>query len=127
MAQEFEKMKEKFPVNFRVDFAVSREQKNQKGEKMYIQTRMAQYAEELWELLKKDSTYVYMCGLKGMEKGIDDIMVSLAARDGKKYIFLTDPCLGWIRLNKAGSGPAWDHIERIMCVWVQAWVYLSNA
>lgn len=79
-------MKEKAPDNFRLDFAVSREQTNEKGEKMYIQTRMAQYAEELWELLKKDNTYVYMCGLKGMEKGIDDIMVSLAAKDGKKDI-----------------------------------------
>ncbi|GLJ16205.1 hypothetical protein SUGI_0271130 [Cryptomeria japonica] len=80
--EEFEKMKEKYPDNLRVDFAVSREQTNEKGEKMYIQTRMAQYAKELWELLKKDSTYVYMCGLKGMEKGIDEIMVSLAAADG---------------------------------------------
>ncbi|KMZ70342.1 Ferredoxin--NADP reductase, chloroplastic [Zostera marina] len=80
--EEFEKMKEKAPDNFRLDFAVSREQKNDKGEKMYIQTRMAEYAEELWELLKKDNTYVYMCGLKGMEKGIDDIMVSLAEKDG---------------------------------------------
>ncbi|CAN1226970.1 Ferredoxin--NADP reductase, leaf isozyme, chloroplastic [Linum perenne] len=81
--EEFEKMKEKAPENFRLDFAVSREQTNEKGEKMYIQTRMAQYAEELWELLKKDNTYVYMCGLKGMEKGIDDIMVGLAAKEGK--------------------------------------------
>ena len=62
MGQEFEKMKEKAPDNFRLDFAVSREQTNEKGEKMYIQTRMAQYAEELWELLKKDNTFVYMCG-----------------------------------------------------------------
>lgn len=83
--QEFEKMKELAPDNFRLDFAVSREQTNEKGEKMYIQTRMAQYAKELWELLKKDNTFVYMCGLKGMEKGIDDIMVSLAAEDGKIY------------------------------------------
>ncbi|RZR72264.1 hypothetical protein BHM03_00011819 [Ensete ventricosum] len=81
--QEFEKMKERAPDNFRVDYAVSREQTNEKGEKMYIQTRMAEYAGELWELLKKDNTFVYMCGLKGMEKGIDDIMVSLAANDGK--------------------------------------------
>lgn len=81
--QEFEKMKEKAPDNFRVDYAVSREQTNEQGEKMYIQTRMAEYANELWELLKKDNTYVYMCGLKGMEKGIDDIMVSLAAKEGK--------------------------------------------
>ncbi|ESQ34796.1 hypothetical protein EUTSA_v10007988mg [Eutrema salsugineum] len=80
--EEFAKMKAKAPENFRVDYAISREQANEKGEKMYIQTRMAQYAAELWELLKKDNTFVYMCGLKGMEKGIDDIMVSLAAKDG---------------------------------------------
>ncbi|AEE29924.2 ferredoxin-NADP[+]-oxidoreductase 2 [Arabidopsis thaliana] len=80
--EEFDKMKAKAPENFRVDYAISREQANDKGEKMYIQTRMAQYAAELWELLKKDNTFVYMCGLKGMEKGIDDIMVSLAANDG---------------------------------------------
>ncbi|XP_010536399.1 PREDICTED: ferredoxin--NADP reductase, leaf isozyme, chloroplastic isoform X2 [Tarenaya hassleriana] len=84
--EEFDKMKAKAPENFRVDYAISREQTNEKGEKMYIQTRMAEYADELWELLKKDNTYIYMCGLKGMEKGIDDIMVSLAARDGIDWI-----------------------------------------
>ncbi|KAH9552616.1 hypothetical protein CY35_09G075700 [Sphagnum magellanicum] len=80
--EEFEKMQGDYPDNFRLDFAVSREQTNAKGEKMYIQTRMAEYAEELWQLLQKDNTFVYMCGLKGMEKGIDDIMTSLAERDG---------------------------------------------
>ncbi|XP_071703687.1 ferredoxin--NADP reductase, leaf-type isozyme, chloroplastic-like [Rutidosis leptorrhynchoides] len=84
--EEFEKMKEMKPDNLRVDFAVSREQTNEKGEKMYIQTRMAQYDRELWELLKKDNTFVYMCGLKGMEKGIDDIMVTLAAEDGIDWV-----------------------------------------
>lgn len=85
--QEFEKMKEKAPDNFRLDFAVSREQTNAKGEKMYIQTRMAEYSEELWSLLKKDNTFVYMCGLKGMEKGIDDIMSTLAAREGEENLY----------------------------------------
>lgn len=80
--EEYEKMKKIAPKNFRYDLAISREQTNSKGEKMYIQTRMAEYADELWDLLKKDNTFVYMCGLRGMEKGIDDIMVSLAARDG---------------------------------------------
>ncbi|OIW11047.1 hypothetical protein TanjilG_22854 [Lupinus angustifolius] len=84
--EEFEKMKEKSPENFRLDFAVSREQTNEKGEKMYIQTRMAEYAQELWELLKKDNTFVYMCGLKGMEKGIDEIMVPLAAKEGADVV-----------------------------------------
>ncbi|KAK6245548.1 hypothetical protein SCA6_008638 [Theobroma cacao] len=83
---KFEKMKEKAPDNFRVDYVESREQTNDKGEKMYIQTRMAQYAEELWELLKKDNTYVYMCGLEGMEKGIDEIMTSLAAKNGIDWL-----------------------------------------
>ncbi|KAH0854228.1 hypothetical protein HID58_090101 [Brassica napus] len=41
--------------------AVSREQANEKGEKMYIQTRMAEYAEELWELLKKKTTPLFTC------------------------------------------------------------------
>jgi ferredoxin--NADP+ reductase len=82
IVQEFEKMQGDYPENFRLDFAVSREQSNAKGEKMYIQTRMAEYAEELWQLLQKDNTFVYMCGLKGMEKGIDEIMTGLAERDG---------------------------------------------
>ncbi|XP_013601576.1 PREDICTED: ferredoxin--NADP reductase, leaf isozyme 1, chloroplastic-like [Brassica oleracea var. oleracea] len=45
-----------------VDFAVSREQTNEKEEKMYIQTRM------------------------GMEKGIYEIMISLAAKDGTDWL-----------------------------------------
>lgn len=32
---------------------------------------------------KKDNTFVYMYGFKGMVKGIDDIMSSLAAGDGE--------------------------------------------
>lgn len=76
-------MKEKFPDNFRVDYAVSREQTNASGDKMYIQTRIAEYAEEFWSLLRKENTFVYMCGLKGMEKGIDDVIAGLAERDGE--------------------------------------------
>ncbi|KAI3712486.1 hypothetical protein L1987_71043 [Smallanthus sonchifolius] len=41
--KEFEKMKEMKPDNLRVDFAVRREQTNEKGEKIFMQTRMAQY------------------------------------------------------------------------------------
>ncbi|KAM3196733.1 hypothetical protein ACQJBY_072437 [Aegilops geniculata] len=84
--EEFGKMKAKAPDNFRVDYAISREETNAAGEKMYIQTRMAEYKDELWELLKKDNTYVYMCGLKGMEKGIDEIMIPLASKEGIDWI-----------------------------------------
>merc|ERR1712084_150800 len=36
--------KEKYPDNFRYDYAVSREDKNAAGQKMYIQTKMAEFA-----------------------------------------------------------------------------------
>ncbi|KAI3975325.1 hypothetical protein MKX01_033565, partial [Papaver californicum] len=78
---KFQKMTEKALENFRLDYAVSREKTNEKGEKMHIQTRMTLYTEELWQLLKKDNIFIYICGMKGMKKGIDDIMDSLAARD----------------------------------------------
>jgi len=67
---EHQEYKAQYPEQFRYDYAVSREDKNAAGEKMYIQTKMAQYGEELWELFQKPKTHIYMCGLKGMEKGI---------------------------------------------------------
>merc|ERR1712151_67650 len=49
---ENQEYKEKFPDQFRYDYAVSREQTNAAGEKMYIQTKMAEYADDLWELMQ---------------------------------------------------------------------------
>mmetsp|Transcript_116540 Transcript_116540/g.362109 ORF Transcript_116540/g.362109 Transcript_116540/m.362109 type:complete len:448 (+) Transcript_116540:105-1448(+) len=74
--------KEKFPEQFRYDYAVSREQKNAAGQKMYIQTKMAEYAEELWDLMQKPNTHVYMCGLKGMESGMEECFSPLAEKAG---------------------------------------------
>jgi ferredoxin--NADP+ reductase len=47
---------------------------------------MAEYTEELYELLQKPNTYVYMCGLKGMESGIDEFIGARFAKDGKDWI-----------------------------------------
>merc|ERR1712061_616389 len=55
---------EKYPDQFKFDYAVSREQKNAEGQKMYIQTKMAEYREELWELMQKPNTHIYKRGLK---------------------------------------------------------------
>ena len=38
--EEWQAAKSKFPDNFRVDYALSREQKNKKGGKMYIQDKV---------------------------------------------------------------------------------------
>jgi ferredoxin--NADP+ reductase len=78
-------MQYKNPRNFRLDYALSREQKNAKGEKMYVQHRMAEYADELWALLQKPNTHGYICGLKGMESGIDEFMIETAAKTGVSW------------------------------------------
>ncbi len=89
--EELEEMKANFPDNVRLDYAISREQTDSEGNKMYLQNRMKDYEEELYELFQKDNTYVYMCGLAGMEKGIDDFMGERFAKDG----------IDWIKYRKA--------------------------
>ena len=39
------------PDQFRLDYALSREQNNRKGGKMYIQDKMEEYADEIFGLL----------------------------------------------------------------------------
>jgi ferredoxin--NADP+ reductase len=83
--QELEELRDKYPDNFRLDYAVSREQKNSQGGKMYIQDRVAENAEKLWEMIQKEKTHVYICGLKGMEGGIDAALMEAAANNGVKW------------------------------------------
>uniref|UniRef100_A0A7S3EE60 ferredoxin--NADP(+) reductase n=3 Tax=Rhodosorus marinus TaxID=101924 RepID=A0A7S3EE60_9RHOD len=80
--EEFEEFAHKRPDNFKIDWCISREQTDKDGNKMYIQNRMQEYAQQIYELFKKPNTYVYMCGLKGMEPGIDECMASLFEADG---------------------------------------------
>jgi ferredoxin--NADP+ reductase len=40
-----------YPDQFRLDYALSREQNNRKGGKMYIQDKMEEYADEIFGLL----------------------------------------------------------------------------
>lgn len=80
--QELEELREKYPDNFRITYAISREQKNPEGGRMYIQHRVAEYADELWQMVKQEKTHTYICGLKGMEDGIDEAMTGAAAKEG---------------------------------------------
>ncbi|MFM7615210.1 MAG: ferredoxin-NADP reductase, partial [Synechococcales cyanobacterium] len=78
--EELEDLQREFPNHFRVTYAISREQTNAQGGKMYIQHRIAEHADELWQLLQKANTHTYICGLKGMEGGIDEGMSTAAAK-----------------------------------------------
>merc|ERR1719440_1644071 len=82
---EHKDYKEKCPDQFKYDYAVSREDKNAAGQKMYIQTKMAEYTEELWELMQDEKTHVYMCGLKGMEAGMEECFSGIAEKSGKDW------------------------------------------
>merc|ERR1712232_410718 len=82
---EHKEYKEKYPEQFRYDYAVSREDKNAEGQKMYIQTKMAEYKDELWELMQKPNTHIYMCGLKGMESGMEECFGPVAEKNGMDW------------------------------------------
>ena len=66
-------MLKKNPDNFRLDYALSREQKNKKGGKMYIQDKVEEYSDEIFDRLDKGA-HIYFCGLKGMMPGINDML-----------------------------------------------------
>ena len=57
-------------ANFHYTVAVSREQRNAWGGKMYVQDRLEENQDALIPLLEQPNTLLYMCGLKGMEYGI---------------------------------------------------------
>ena len=78
--EEFEALQRQ--TGFSLVTAFSREQTNAQGGRMYVQHRMAEHVEELWGLIQQDNTYIYICGLKGMEDGIDAVIADRAAADG---------------------------------------------
>ncbi|MEH1871358.1 ferredoxin--NADP reductase [Nostoc sp.] len=79
--EELEEIQQKYPDNFRLTAAISREQKNPQGGRMYIQDRVAEHADELWQLIKNEKTHTYICGLRGMEEGIDAALTAAAAKE----------------------------------------------
>jgi ferredoxin--NADP+ reductase len=84
--EELEEIQQKYPDNFRLTYAISREQKNLQGGRMYIQDRVAEHADELWKMIQQENTHTYICGLKGMEGGIDEALSAAAAKDGVDWM-----------------------------------------
>jgi len=81
---EFQLAKKKSPDNFRIDYALSREQNNSKGGKMYIQDKVEEYGDEVFEKLQ-NGAHIYFCGLKGMMPGIQDMLQGVAEKKGLDY------------------------------------------
>jgi len=73
-----------YPDNFRCDYALSREMKNKDGGKMYIQDKLAEYSDEIFDLLE-NGAYIYFCGLKGMMPGIQETLERVAKEKGMDW------------------------------------------
>jgi benzoyl-CoA 2,3-dioxygenase component A len=50
--------------------------------KVYVQDRLKQAAETVAPLLTDPAAYIYICGLKGMESGVDGAFAEIAAGAG---------------------------------------------
>ena len=82
---DFNHYQAEFPDNFRYTKAISREQQNPSGGRMYIQDRVSEHSEEIFSWIEDPKTHVYMCGLRGMEPGIDEAMTAAAAAKGLNW------------------------------------------
>jgi len=97
---EIQAMAQTYPKNFRYDYALSREENNRRGGKMYIQDKVEEYADQVFDLLA-NGAHIYFCGLKGMMPGIQDMLERVSREKG----------LAWEDyFNKLKSNNQW-HVE----------------
>jgi ferredoxin--NADP+ reductase len=73
-----------YPKNFRLDYALSREQENKDGGKMYIQDKVEEYSDEIFTKLD-NGAHIYFCGLKGMMPGIQAMLKTVTEKKGIDY------------------------------------------
>merc|ERR1711918_267124 len=97
---EWQTVLKEYPDQFKLDYALSREQTNVKGGKMYIQDKMEEYADEVFTKLDTGA-HIYFCGLKGMMPGIQEMLERVA---GEKGLVWEETLKSW---KKAGQ---W-HVE----------------
>jgi benzoyl-CoA 2,3-dioxygenase component A len=59
-------------------------------DKEYVQDRIVAEQDSVAELLQDDRTYIYVCGLRGMEEGVEKAMTSIAESIGVQWAALRD-------------------------------------
>mmetsp|Transcript_17861 Transcript_17861/g.22558 ORF Transcript_17861/g.22558 Transcript_17861/m.22558 type:complete len:382 (+) Transcript_17861:92-1237(+) len=82
--EEWQEILKKAPENFKLDYAISREQTNVKGGKMYVQDKVEEYSDEIFDMLDKGA-HMYFCGLKGMMPGIITMLEGVAKSKGMDW------------------------------------------
>merc|ERR1719198_2712495 len=94
---EWQSVLKSYPDNFRLDYALSREQTNKDGGKMYIQDKVAEYSDEIFTRMD-NGAHMYFCGLKGMMPGITDMLEGVSKEKGVNW---EEKLKTW---KKAGQG-----------------------
>jgi len=59
-------------------------------EKEYVQDRMVAEEEEIAELLQKENLHIYICGLRGMEEGVERALTSISESIGVQWRAMRD-------------------------------------
>lgn len=60
------------------------------GDKIYVQDKMRAEAERLGDLLNDPTTYIYVCGLKAMEVGVEEAFEEIAQGAGLDWVTTRD-------------------------------------
>merc|ERR1711869_195358 len=97
---EWQEVLKSHPENFRLDYALSPEQTNADGGKMYIQDKVKEYADEVFDRMDKGA-HIYFCGLKGMMPGITEMLEGVSKNKG----------LEWADVQKKWKANGQWHVE----------------
>lgn len=71
--------------DFRLTWAFSREEQTADGRRVYVQDRMREAGQELLDFVRLANTHVYICGIKGMETGVEEAFAALAQAAGQDW------------------------------------------
>jgi ferredoxin--NADP+ reductase len=53
---------------------------------MYIQHKVGENIEQLWKDFESNNFSLYICGLKGIEEGLDEVISAYASTKGKDWL-----------------------------------------
>ena len=62
--------------------ALSEVERNARGGQVLVHDRIEERLEDVWAIIRNGHFAFYICGVKGLEAGIDEILTKRAARDG---------------------------------------------
>ena len=72
-------------IDFNIHYAFSNEEKSKDGGRKYVQHALETNLDSVWKTLESGNFSTYICGLKGVDGGIDEILSAYASQKGKDW------------------------------------------